>query len=214
MRWPAILFAILAIRDVRTIAPRLAAVPSDPSFETPAITSRSVRWAEALTPIDVESVVTHSRVAVRLYSNDGLIDEEARAAFERVAAHDGAAHPLSLRLEQLVMKAAYHFHRAHVLVVSGWRPNAGRHGSGDALDFKLDHVRPYQLASYLRGMAHAGVGIYTHPRTQFVHLDVRDESYHWLDASPPGIKWREVRLRDPLASKRDAAWTPSADLPL
>ena len=58
-----------------------------------------------------------------------------------------------------------------------------------------------------------GVGIYTHPRTQFVHLDVRDASYYWLDASPPGVKWHEARLYDPSAQKRDAAWTPEMDEP-
>ena len=69
------------------------------------------------------------------------------------------------------------------------------------------------LAAYLRGLPRVGVGIYTHPRTQFVHLDVRDQSYHWLDASPPGVKWREMQLRDAGASKRDEAWTPARDLP-
>jgi hypothetical protein len=47
-----------------------------------------------------------------------------------------------------------------------------------------------------------------------VHLDVRDASYHWLDASPPGVKWREKQLRDPTQMKRDAAWSPEQDLPL
>ena len=30
-----------------------------------------------------------------------------------------------------------------------------------------------------------GVGVYTNPLTQYVHLDVRERSYHWIDASPP-----------------------------
>jgi len=51
-------------------------------------------------------------------------------------------------------------------------------------------------------------------RVHYVHLDVRDASYHWLDASPPGIKWREKQLRDPTQEKRDAAWSPEQDLPL
>ena len=58
-----------------------------------------------------------------------------------------------------------------------------------------------------------GVGIYTHPRTRYVHLDVREQSYHWLDASPPGITWKERALWDPKLVERDAAWTPEADLP-
>ena len=92
---------------------------------------------------------------------------------------------LAARLEQLVVKAAHHFGDAHVLVVSGWRERAGRHTSGEALDFKLQGVAAAQLAAYLRGLPRVGVGIYTHPKTQYVHLDVRDASYHWLDALAP-----------------------------
>jgi hypothetical protein len=58
-----------------------------------------------------------------------------------------------------------------------------------------------------------GVGIYTHPKTQFVHLDVRDRSFHWLDGSPPGVRWRERRLADPAQPKRDAAYVNVLDLP-
>ena len=41
------------------------------------------------------------------------------------------------------------------------------------------------VAAYLRGVPRVGVGLYTHPRTRWVHLDVRDRSYHWADATPP-----------------------------
>ena len=186
--------------------------------ETPlvaeSLNSRVASWAEALGPIEIASVATHATVWIRLYSSDGTIDERARGDFERAASVDADPHPLTLRLEQLVMKAAYHFKQSRLVVVSGWRPNAGRHGTGDALDFKLEGVRAAQLAAFLRQTPRAGVGIYTHPRTQFVHLDVREPSYHWLDASPPGIKWRAAQLRDPSAQTRDASWTPEMDLPL
>ena len=46
-----------------------------------------------------------------------------------------------------------------------------------------------------------------------VHVDDREQSYHWLDASPPGRTWKEAQLGDPKREARDAAWTPSADLP-
>jgi uncharacterized protein YcbK (DUF882 family) len=126
---------------------------------------------------------------------------------------DDEPRTLAPRLEQLVVKAAYHFANARVQIVSAFRQNAGRHGTGEALDFKLVGVPAARLASYLRGLPRVGVGIYTHPRTQFVHLDVRAESYHWIDASPPGVKWREGRLADSGAKKRDAAWTPDLDQP-
>ena len=98
-------------------------------------------------------------------------------------------------------------------VLLGWRTGAARHGTGEAIDFKLDGVRSSELAAYLRMMPRVGVGVYTHPRTQFVHLDVREPSYHWIDASPPGVRWREAMLRDPRASNLDASWTPQMDSP-
>ncbi|MGD0527374.1 MAG: hypothetical protein ABSE49_19690, partial [Polyangiaceae bacterium] len=57
------------------------------------------------------------------------------------------------------------------------------------------------------------LGIYTHPKTQYVHLDVREPSFHWLDGSPPGVTWKERPLRDPGQAQRDASWTADGDLP-
>ena len=81
------------------------------------------------------------------------------------------------------------------------------------MDFSLPGVTAAKLAAYLRGNGRVGVGVYTHKRTQYVHLDVRDESYHWIDASPPGATWREGKLTDRGAPARDAAYEPAQDLP-
>lgn len=175
--------------------------------------ARKAAWADALPPVEVVGALAGARTALRLYTPDGQVDAEARARFEQLAAGTGGPHPLAPRLEQLVFKAAYHFGGASVVIVSGWRDHAGRHTSGEALDFKLVGVRAATLAAWLRDLPRAGVGIYTHRRTQYVHLDVRDTSYHWIDASPPGVTWKERQLRDPGQAKRDASWTAEADLP-
>ena len=175
---------------------------------------RFVAWARALPPLDVSEVTTGATASMRLYGDDGEIDEGARARFERAVSRDGQRHELAPRLEQLVAKASAHFGGAPVVVVSAWRPNAGRHTTGEGLDFKLDGVKSGMLAAWLRGLPRVGVGTYVHPRTQYVHLDVRDESYHWLDGSPPGVTWRERRVADFGRAERDAAYTPEADLPL
>jgi hypothetical protein len=205
---------LLFVRD----APAHGVAHARAGVETPvAVAARDARtasWAEALPPLEVTSVHDGSSFSLRLYGPDGEVDEGARLRFEGLVSGDDRRHELEERLEQLVVKAAYHFHGAHIRVVSGWRAHAGRHTSGEALDFKLDGVHAGQLAAYLRGLPRVGVGIYTHPRTQFVHLDVREQSYHWLDASPPGVTWKERRLGDPGQAKRDASWTPESDLPL
>lgn len=175
--------------------------------------ARRAAWADALPPVEISSAMSGASCPLRLYGVGGELDAAARARFELIVGGDGAPHELSPRLEQLVFKAAYHFGGARVLIVSGYRQHAGRHTAGEALDFKLSGVQAAQLAAWLRGLPRVGVGIYTHPRTQYVHLDVRDTSYHWLDASPPGITWKERPLPDPGQARRDAAWTPQADLP-
>jgi hypothetical protein len=174
---------------------------------------RTAAWADALPPVEVASAQTGTRVPLRLYTPEGQLDADVCARFEQLAAAQGDPHPLAPRLEQLVFKAAYHFGGAAVVIVSGWRDHAGRHTTGEALDFKLTGVRAATLAAWLRDLPRAGVGIYTHPRTQYVHLDVRDASYHWMDGSPPGVTWKERQLRDPAQVERDAAWTPEGDLP-
>ncbi|HEY8086639.1 MAG TPA: hypothetical protein VIF09_02310 [Polyangiaceae bacterium] len=174
---------------------------------------RSASWASALPPLEVTSLASGGAASLRLYAPDGELDEGARMRFEHLVARDGEQHVLATRLEQLVVKASHRFHDARVMVVSAWRGRAGRHTAGEALDFKLEGVQAGALASYLRGLARVGVGVYTHPKTQYVHLDVRDASYHWIDASPPGITWRERQMRDPGQTARDARWTPEDDLP-
>ncbi|MDP9149917.1 MAG: DUF882 domain-containing protein [Myxococcota bacterium] len=169
-------------------------------------------WAQELAPIGVASLRTRSGARLRLYGERGEVDDEARTEFEQIANEGG--HELAPRLQQLVVKAAYHFRGARVLIVSAWRENAGRHTAGEAIDFKLEGVRTSQLASYLRSLPRVGVGVYTHPRTQFVHLDVREPSYHWADSSPPGARGREWPLPDQGMKRRDAAYEPAMDLPL
>jgi len=214
--FPSLLPVIVSLLCARD-APARGLAQAGSGIDTPmTVAARDVRsasWAGALVPIDVTSLATGDTANVRLYGLDGEIDEAARMHLEHVIARDGEQHVLAARLEQLVVKAAHHFGDAHVFVISGWREHAGRHTTGEALDFKLLGVHAAQLAAYLRGLPRVGVGIYTHPRTQYVHLDVREPSYHWLDGSPPGVTWKERQLGDPGQVKRDASWTPDGDLP-
>jgi uncharacterized protein DUF882 len=175
--------------------------------------TRAPSWAARLEPIEVASASTGAIARIRLYDRTGEIDENARTVFERVASREPEPHRLAPRVEQLVFKAAYHFGAERVQVVSGWRERAGKHTTGEAVDFRLQGVHPSNVAAYLRGLPRAGVGVYTHPGTQFVHVDVRDPSYHWIDASPPGAKWRERSIGDRRVGEHDAAYVPEMDLP-
>lgn len=132
----------------------------------------------------------------------------------QVAGLGEALEPLDVRLVQLAIRAAYHFDDKPIVVVSATRKGAhGKHGTGDALDFQLEGIRAATLAGWLRGTPRAGVGIYTHPRTQYVHLDTREASFHWSDGSPPGVTWKERLLVDPKRVSRDAEYVRALDLP-
>jgi hypothetical protein len=186
----------------------------------PEATAKSESWATSLKAVDVRMRNTGAQGKIRLYGADGTLDEKAAREFMNIAASvKGANEPLPTRLVKLVFRASYKFGRAggegaNVVIVSATRKGAhGKHGSGQAIDFALEGVSASALAAYLRQTPRAGVGIYTHPKTQYVHLDVRDHSYHWIDGSPPGVTWREKLLADPNQAKRDASYATANDLP-
>lgn len=193
----------------RALATRSASIRVEPD---------PVPWATTLPALAVDNRNTGAHGTLRLYTATGTLDLAACRAFMTIAVSakdaDVESEPLDTRLLQLAARAAYHFGGKALTIVSATRKGAhGKHGTGEALDFKLDGVSAAELAAYLRTYPRAGVGIYTHPKTQYVHLDVRDHSYHWVDASPPGVTWREALLPDPKQAVRDAAYDAWSDLP-
>jgi uncharacterized protein YcbK (DUF882 family) len=206
-------------RVVERVPPRPLDLPSAAATLAPI----QATWATSLPAIDVKNRNTNASAKVRLYADDGTLDRDALHTFMRVACSEAdlpdradgeVAEPLDPRVVQLAFRAAHHFGNKPIVIVSAMRKGAhGKHGTGDALDFQLEGVRAATLAAYARSYSRAGVGIYTHPKTQYVHLDVRERSYHWLDGSPPGVTWRERLLKDPTQQKRDASWVSTMDLP-
>lgn len=176
----------------------------------------------ALPPLRVHHQATRERLDIKLYDALGAVDERAAAALDALLCD--ARKPkqretarIDRRTLQLLFKAAYHFQSYEVEVVSAYRKpgrrREGPHGIGAAIDFRLLGVSAKELASYLRDLPRTGVGVYTHPKTQYVHLDSREHSFHWLDASPPRRRWREKSLGGRGLEKRDAEYAPAADLP-
>jgi uncharacterized protein YcbK (DUF882 family) len=204
-----------------TAVVELLPVPSqiapEPAEGAPAPPGPPVAWAVALPALRFFNTRTGATCAVRLYAEDGTLDEAAAATVDRTAAdRDAEPRPLDRRVLRLIVKAAAQLQVTDVDLVSTFRDSAregSRHRSGQAIDFRLRGVSPARLAAHLRGNARVGVGVYLHRRTQFVHLDVREPSFHWADASPPGRVWRETSLTDRGARARDAAYQPEQDLP-
>jgi uncharacterized protein YcbK (DUF882 family) len=159
---------------------------------------------------------------IKLYDAAGNIDEVAAQKLDSLLcdARKPQQHEtttMQRRTLQLLFKAAYHFHAGEVEVVSAYRKpgrrREGPHGTGSAIDFRLSGVEARELAAYLRQIPRTGVGIYTHPKTQYVHLDSREHSFHWLDASPPRRHWRERSIGAADLIERDRGYLPAQDLP-
>lgn len=173
-------------------------------------------WGAALPTVSAKNNNTGETGDFRLYTDHGSLDLAQAKQFMSLV--NGENGKLDTRLVQLVFRAAYHFstegRSATMAIVSGTRLGAhGKHGSGQAIDFKLEGVSASELARYVRTYPRAGIGIYTHPKTQYVHVDVREHSYHWVDGSPPGVTWREQLLPDPKQEERDSGYTAWGDLP-
>lgn len=186
----------------------VAAPVPGPFTHLPAVTIRSRSGAVAL--------------SAKLYLGSGEIDETVAARLDHVLSdmrdpRQPKTSTIDRRLLQLLYRTAYHFQVNQIDVTSAYRfqqrRREGLHALGKAIDFSLPGVKAEALASYLRTLPRVGVGIYTHRRTRFVHLDVRDQSYHWLDASPPGRTWRGMSIGNRSLARRDAEYQREQDWP-
>jgi hypothetical protein len=111
-------------------------------------------------------------------------------------------HPRTL---DLVYAATLHFNAPYVTLISGVRKDRGgsRHSHGLAADIVLPGVEDEELAAFFRAQGFCGVG--TYPRSGFVHIDTRDQSYFWIDSSKPNQRGRVVQVRKDESSAADAA---------
>jgi pimeloyl-ACP methyl ester carboxylesterase len=140
---------------------------------------------------------------------DGGFNEAQIAVASQAFGNWPGGPQVSARLLDLIYHAALHFKVFHVHLVSGIRNDrsGSRHSHGLAADIVFPGVSDEELASYFRPQGFLGVGIYT--IAGFVHVDIREKSYFWLDKSPPGrrtkvvpIRMEEARLADEAALQR------------
>jgi uncharacterized protein YcbK (DUF882 family) len=118
----------------------------------------------------------------------------------------GNEHPVDPRVLDLVYRVAVHFSAHEVRIISGYRtPRNGshsNHGRGRAIDLVVPGASDEEVARFAREQGFVGVGVY--PVSGFVHLDVRERSYFWVDTSGPGKRNRTRGILGDLAAKSDA----------
>lgn len=215
--------AAVPVRVNDPVRAREKAPPSTPRAEDsiPRITS----YAD-LPPLYFWSLNLHRGLELKLYDATGHIDEKAATELDGLLGDARSLRSIGRvevkrierRTMQLVVKAAYHFKSKRVDIVSGYRNprrrHEGQHGRGFAIDFRLEGVSPPEIAAYLRTHSRVGVGFYTHPKTQFVHCDSREPSFHWVDASPPGRRFRERPYGNPKTfTLADSRYERASDWP-
>lgn len=220
-------FAALALAKRAPVRahPAVAVKAVKPSASAPSATSEPAAEEPAfphLPAISFSNQNTRESASIELYDDQGRVSDAAATKLDELLCDardpkERAQHALDRRTLQLVVRAALHFQVTQIEVVSAYRKPGrraeGPHASGRAIDFKLPGVPARTLAAYLRTLPRVGVGVYTHPRTSFVHLDDREHSFHWLDASPPGRTWREMSIGNASLPKRDAAYQRADDWP-
>ncbi len=121
----------------------------------------------------------------------------------------GNEHPIDPRLLDMVYRLQVRFHAHEVRIISGYRtPRGGatsNHGKGRAMDLVVPGASDEEVARFAREEGFAGVGVY--PVSGFVHIDVREHSYFWVDASGPGKRSRTRGILADVAAKSDAQAT-------
>jgi len=165
--------------------------------------------ANGLPMLVLHSLNTNDRTELTPYTTDGGFSAEDldRASHVVRDPRSGNRHPLEPHLIDLVYRLETHFGSPEIRVISCYRtPNAksrSNHGRGRAIDFVVPGATDEEVAKVARDFGFVGVGIY--PTSGFIHMDVRDRSYFWVDRSGPGKKNRARGILPDLAHKSDLA---------
>ena len=176
------------------------------------------RDAQGRQLLSLFAINTRERLDLPAQNDEGAFsasDLDRAARFLRDP-RTSAMHPIEPRLLARIYRVQRHFEVAELRVISGYRlPKPGgrsNHGRGRALDLVVPGSTDEEVAKVAREQGYCGVGIY--PTSGFVHIDVRDRSYFWVDTSGPGAKRRERSILPDLANRADDLAKHRGDTPV
>lgn len=161
----------------------------------------------ALPPLVIRTLGIDEPFVMPVLDEDGAMDEASLEVASHALAKKGVRpRPVHPRLLSLLYRAQRHFQVPYLRVISGIRRSRrrSRHYHGLAADVVLPGVADKDAASFFRAQGFVGVGVYL--RSGFVHVDVREKSYFWVDRSPRGRRWkpRQVRAAEAVAADEAA----------
>jgi uncharacterized protein YcbK (DUF882 family) len=162
------------------------------------------------TKLALVALNTQERVELSALSASGgfATRDLDRAAHLLREPSSGNEHPIEPRVLDAIYRIQTHFSAQEIRVISGYRTPAAiassrgsQHGRGRAIDVIVPGTSDDDVAKFARDMGYMGVGVY--PASGFVHVDVRDRSYFWVDSSGPGGRTRERGILSDVAAKAD-----------
>jgi uncharacterized protein YcbK (DUF882 family) len=187
--------------------PSTQAVPASRNWHTatPGKTAPVDERGRALLVLQGLNIPDHVELTPRS-DRGGFSAEDLDRAAHVMRDHSGNEHPVDPRLLDMVYRIQAHFHAHEIRIISGYRtPHGGatsNHGKGRAMDLVVPGASDEEVAKLAREEGFAGVGIY--PVSGFVHVDVRERSYFWVDTSGPGKRSRIRGILGDVAAKSDA----------
>jgi uncharacterized protein YcbK (DUF882 family) len=134
----------------------------------------------------LESVNTGEELEVTLDLATGELDETSYRAFRHFmrCLHSSAEAPMDPRLIALLHSISVRTGRK-ILIVSGFRLPVystaafSYHARGMAADIRIPGMTALMVRDLVTSMGVKGIGYY--PKSQFVHVDVREQKSTWTD---------------------------------
>ena len=139
----------------------------------------------------IESVRTGARVEAVIDIDTGEPDEPTYLALRHLmrCARTKAEHAMDPRIFQLLYRIGQSTGQK-ILLISGYRDPIystaafSYHARGMAVDIRVPGMTALMLRDLVRSLGVMGIGYY--PKSDFVHADLRDEFYTWVDYGSSG----------------------------
>ena len=214
-----------AARPARAF-PGRASRPTAPSgyfhnvraLHTPTRGAKAPLDATGKPKLVLNAVYIKESVAMTAATDEGgFAAEELDEAAHVLRSAEGNEHPVEPRTLDVIYRIQRHFNAHEIRIISGYRTpkpdgsGQGNHGRGLAIDFVVPGASDLDVARFARETGFVGVGVY--PVSSFVHVDVRQRSYFWVDRSGPGRSSRERGILLDVAQHADSRARQRGDVP-
>lgn len=178
------------------------------NWHTPDPTATIQRDANSRPLMVIRGMTINEQITMQAASDRGGFSatDMTRVAHALREPTTGNEHPIDPRTLDVLYQILVHFNGQEIRVVSAYRTpkpgnSQGNHGRGRAIDFVVPGTTDADVGRFAREHGFVGVGVY--PNAGFVHVDVRQHSYFWIDSSGPGAPSREKGILPDLAGRAD-----------